>query len=193
MSGMIMNSSKVWSYFFHLYKRSKFNLGGGFKIMKTKKLVITALFIAISFIGANIKIFSSIAFDSMAGFLAALMMGPLYGAVVGALGHFLTAATSGFPYTIPVHMIIMLDMAITMALFAVTYKHASKINKTAAVVLSSIIGVLINGPISVFMLMPIMGKAVLPLLPVLTIAALSNIIIAHMIYLILPGSIKTWK
>lgn len=161
--------------------------------MKTKKLIITALFIAISFIGANIKIAGTIAFDSMAGFLAALMLGPSYGALVGALGHLLTAATSGFPLTIPVHMIIMLDMAVTMALFEITYKYASKINKKAAVILSSIIGVLINGPISVFMLIPIMGKGVLAFLPVLTIAALLNIIIAHMIYFILPGSIKTWK
>jgi uncharacterized membrane protein len=161
--------------------------------MKTKKLVITSLFIAISFIGANIKIAGSIAFDSMAGFLAALLLGPSYGAIVGALGHLLTAATSGFPLTIPVHMIIMLDMAITMILFGMAYKFFSKTNKKIALILSSIVGVLINGPVSVFMIIPITGKGVLAMLPILTLAALLNIIIAHVIYIFLPGSIKKWK
>jgi uncharacterized membrane protein len=161
--------------------------------VKTRKIVITSLFIAISFIGANIKIAGTVAFDSMPGFLASLIFGPLYGAIVGAVGHLLTSATSGFPLSVPVHMIIMLDMALTMALFGVTYKFFSKTNKALAVILSSIIGVIINGPVSVFVIMPIVGKGVLAMLPILTLAALLNIIIAHVIYVFLPGSIKSWK
>ncbi|HBM74821.1 MAG TPA: ECF transporter S component [Clostridiaceae bacterium] len=161
--------------------------------MKTRKIVITSLFIAISFIGANIKIAGTVAFDSMPGFLASLIFGPLYGAIVGAVGHLLTSATSGFPLSVPVHMIIMLDMALTMALFGATYKFFYRTNKALAVILSSIIGVIINGPVSVFVIMPIVGKGVLAMLPILTLAALLNIIIAHVIYVFLPGSIKSWK
>ena len=80
--------------------------------MKTKKLVLVAFFITLSFIGANINIFQSIAFDSMAGFLGALILGPIYGGIIGGLGHILTATLRDFPYTIPVHLITMISMAI---------------------------------------------------------------------------------
>lgn len=62
--------------------------------MKLRNLILTALFVALSFVGANMKIVGSIAFDSMPGFLGALILGPLYGAAIGSIGHFLTAATS---------------------------------------------------------------------------------------------------
>jgi hypothetical protein len=51
--------------------------------MKTKKIVLAALLIALSFIGANIKIMGSIAFDSMPGFLGALILSPLLIPVLG--------------------------------------------------------------------------------------------------------------
>ena len=92
--------------------------------MKTRKLVLASLFIALSFIGANINVFQSIAFDSMAGFLGALVLGPVYGAIIGGLGHILTAALRGFPYTIPVHLITMFSMGLTMLAFGTVYKKA---------------------------------------------------------------------
>lgn len=161
--------------------------------MKTRKLVIIALFIAMSFIGANIKIAGSIAFDSMAGFLGTLILGPLYGALIGAIGHLLTAAISGFPLSLPIHMIIMVDMALTMFLFGITYKFFSRSNEIISIIMSSIVGILINGPLSVLMLIPIMGRAVLAMLPLLILAAALNILIAHVVYKFLPGSIKLWK
>lgn len=161
--------------------------------MKTRKLVIIALFIAMSFIGANIKIAGSIAFDSMAGFLGTLILGPLYGALIGAIGHLLTAAISGFPLSLPIHMIIMVDMALTMFLFGITYKFFSRSNEIISIIMSSIVGILINGPLSVLMLIPIMGRAVLAMLPLLILAAALNILIAHVVYKFLPRSIKLWK
>ena len=161
--------------------------------MKTKKLVVLALFIALSFIGANIKIAGSIAFDSTAGFLGTLIMGPLYGAVIGAIGHLLTAAVSGFPLSLPIHIIVMVDMALTMFLFGIVYKIFSRSKEIMAIILSGVVGILINGPLSVFMLIPIMGKAVLAMLPLLILAAALNILIAHVVYKFLPGSIKQWK
>lgn len=161
--------------------------------MKTKKLVIMALFIAISFLGANIKIIGSIAFDSMAGFLGCLILGPAYGAVIGALGHLLTAATSGFPYTIPVHMIIMVDMAITMFFFGIIYNKASRINTYLAIVLAGIAGIIINGPISVLMIVPIMGWGMVAMVPILCLAALLNILIAYILYKFLSRDKNLWK
>lgn len=161
--------------------------------MKTKKLVITALFIALSFLGANMKIAGSIAFDSMPGFLGTLMLGPVFGALIGAVGHFLSAATSDFQLSLPVHLIIMADMAATMYIFGVVYKVIAKTNKYAALVVASLAGVVINGPISVFMLIPILGKGVLAMLPVLTLAAFLNILIAEAVFKMLPERVKLWK
>lgn len=161
--------------------------------MKTRKLVIMALFIAVSFLGANIKIMGTIAFDSMAGFLGCLILGPVYGAVIGALGHFLTAATSGFPYTVPVHMLIMVDMALTMLFFGIIHNKLLKINKYLGIVAAAIIGIIINGPISILMIVPIMGWGMIAMLPILCVAAFLNILIAYLIYRFLPESVKAWK
>lgn len=161
--------------------------------MKTRKLVITALFIAISFLGANIKIMGTIAFDSMSGFLGCLILGPIYGAIIGALGHFLTAATSGFPYTLPVHMLIMLDMALTMFFFGIIHKNFSKVNRYIGIVAAAIVAIIINGPVSVLMLVPIIGWGTIAILPILCLAAFLNILIAYIVYEFLPGNIKSWK
>ncbi|HEY5560763.1 MAG TPA: ECF transporter S component [Clostridiaceae bacterium] len=161
--------------------------------MKTKTLVLLALFIAISFIGANLKIAESIAFDSMAAFLGALILGPKYGAIIGAAGHLLSAITSGFPYSVPVHLIIMVEMALTMYVFGSLYKLFSKKNITLATILSSIVAVILNGPISVLILIPIMGIGIAAMIPVLSFDAFLNVFIAFLIYNLLPKSIKQWK
>jgi uncharacterized membrane protein len=165
--------------------------------MKTKKLVLTALFAALCFIGANIKVMGTIAFDSMPAFLAAILLGPVYGAVVGAIGHFLTAVTSGFPLTLPVHLITMIMMGLTMAVFAIVYKAFSQ-NKVLAAVLAVIAGVLINGPVCLlalsFLLIPMIGKAgLIGLMPVLSIVGAINAILAFAIYKFLPNNFKEYE
>ncbi|MDF2880591.1 MAG: putative rane protein [Clostridiaceae bacterium] len=160
--------------------------------IKTKNLVLAAMFIALSFVGANLKIMGTIAFDSMPAFMATLILGPVYGAIIGAIAHFLTAATSGFPLSLPVHIIIMMDMALTMYVFGISYNKFKERNNSIALFLSTIIAILINGPISVVALIPIMGNAVLAYLPVLTGAAALNVVLAHSVYKILPGEIKVY-
>ena len=154
--------------------------------MKTKRLVITGLFIALSFIGANIKIMGTIAFDSMPAFLGTLMLGPIMGAIIGSVGHFLTALTSGFPLSVPVHMVIMVDMAATMLLFGMVYNKLKDKNKISAAIVSTIVAVIINGPVSVFAIVPIVGKGVLSVLPILSLAALANVVIAIIVYKFIP-------
>lgn len=161
--------------------------------MKTRKLTLMALFIALSFIGANIKIMQTIAFDSMPGFLGALILGPVYGAAIGAAGHFLTAFTSGFPFGIPVHLILMVDMALTMYVYGLTYRTFLRKNKYVASIMSALVGVVINGPISILMIMPILGKGMAAMLPVLCLAAFINILIADVVHKFLPESVKRWK
>lgn len=52
------------------------------------KLTYGGVLIALSAVGALIKISGTIALDSMPGFFAALFLGPSAGAIVGGLGHF---------------------------------------------------------------------------------------------------------
>ncbi len=152
----------------------------------TKKLVLMGLFIALCFVGGNIKVFGSVAFDSMPAYLGTLLLGPIYGAIIGMLGHLFTALTSGFPMTLPVHIIISLDMALTMLMAYSAFQLGNKYNKNMAYILFIIVGVLFNGPIGVFMLIPILGKGVIGMLPILSVVALINIVIAIGVFILVP-------
>lgn len=67
---------------------------------------------ALSVLGASIKLGPwSIAFDAASGFVAALALGPGPGALVCGLGHLAAAAASGFPLSLPFHLMIGLTMA----------------------------------------------------------------------------------
>ena len=117
--------------------------------MKTKTLATVALLIALSFIGAHITIMGSIAFDSLPGFLAALLLGPVYGAAIGFLGHILTATTSGFPLSVPLHIAIALSMALTMYVFGYSYRLlAKKLSEALALGITGVVGVVFNAPVS---------------------------------------------
>jgi uncharacterized membrane protein len=166
--------------------------------MKTKKIVLAALLIALSFVGANIKIMGSIAFDSMPGFLGALILGPFYGGLIGAIGHFLTALISGFPLSLPVHLITMVGMGITMLVYGLVFKYFLSKNYILAVIFSLIAAVMINGPVLILilspLLIPVLGKTVLiGMVPVLSAVAALNIIMAQVTYKILPERYKSWK
>lgn len=150
----------------------------------TTKLVYTGMLIAISFVGSLIKIQGSIALDSMPGFFAALFLGPVYGALVAGLGHILTAATSGFLLTVPIHIVITLEMAVFAYIFGVVYKKSNGI-------IASIVGILLNGvgavlilmPITTWLQLPLSGKAFFMAMVVpLSLASAVNIILACVIY-----------
>jgi len=159
--------------------------------IETKNLVIAALLITLSFIGSNIRIFGSIAFDSLSGFLAALLLGPIYGAVVGFLGHLFTALTSGFPLSIPLHIVIAIAMAITMFGFGFTHKVLNnKISMPVNLMITGIVGILLNGPVSLALsigtmaLMAGMEAALglLALLPFLVSASVANVLLSIILF-----------
>lgn len=105
------------------------------------QMTYCAIFVGLSYIGALVKIQGSIAFDSMPAYFAAILLGPSLGAVVGVLGHLLTAITSGFPMTLPMHLIIASIMGVTVFLFGWVYKRSNYI-------LASITAIIFNGPVS---------------------------------------------
>ena len=165
--------------------------------MNIKKMTLAALFIALSYAGSMLKIFGTVAFDSLAGYLCALILGPVYGAAVGALGNVFTSLLSGMPYGMLSHIVIPAGMALTMFGFGTVY-NSLKNKNTAAVknyIITGITGLILNGPvclaISAFFLIPVMGTAfVIALLPMLCIGAAANIILSIIIHSMIHSRIE---
>jgi uncharacterized membrane protein len=160
-----------------------------------KSGIVTALFIALSFIGANVKVLGSIAFDSMPAFLGTLLLGASYGAVIGAAGHFLTALLSGFPLTLLVHIITMGIMAVTMAAFGIIYRRFAADNRFSVhgALVAGIVAVLLNGPVGLFVLSPLLapmiGQAgIIALMPIVSGVAALNVLLAVVIYRMLGNA-----
>lgn len=150
----------------------------------TTKLVYISMLVAISFIGSLIKIQGTIALDSMPGFFAALYLGPIYGALVAIFGHLLTSLSSGFPLTIPIHLIIAFEMAIVVYLFGLAYKKTNGL-------FACILGIFLNGvamilllsPFTILFGLPLNGKAfVYAMMAPLTVGAAVNIGLGYIVY-----------
>jgi uncharacterized membrane protein len=97
--------------------------------MNIKKLCLIALMIALSAVGASIKIpavVDSVALDALPALLAAALFGVRAGAITGALGHLLSALIGGFPLG-PMHILIALEMAVLVWIFGILYKKGKKI------------------------------------------------------------------
>jgi uncharacterized membrane protein len=97
--------------------------------MNIKKLCLIALMIALSAVGASIKIpavVDSVALDALPALLAAVLFGVRAGAVTGALGHLLSALIGGFPLG-PMHILIALEMAVLVWIFGILYEKGKKI------------------------------------------------------------------
>jgi uncharacterized membrane protein len=159
--------------------------------MKTKKIVFMGMLIACSFVGAYVDIFSTIAFDSMPGFFGALMLGPIYGGIIAAVGHFITALLRGFPQTFPVHLIIMFTMFIAAyGLGKVQELISRKYNRVLGIIIGGVLAIIINGPVALLMCSPLTGMAIFAYTPVLCIAAAANVILAEVVYLAIPVAVK---
>ncbi|WP_251551839.1 ECF transporter S component [Neobacillus muris] len=108
---------------------------------KAKRLSWLAMFTALSVAGAAIKIpalIGSVALDSFPALLAAALLGGAPGAIVGALGHLLSAMLSGFPLGL-LHFLIAGEMAVLVWLFGILHKKHKLISSTVFVLGNSII------------------------------------------------------
>ena len=152
------------------------------KFITTKMTVLLGLFIAMSVIGAYIKIpnpiTSSIALDSLPAYLGTLILGGIPGAIIAFLGHMISAATAGFGLTVPIHLFVALEMSLIMLIFSYAAKHIN-------VPVACVIGLILNGicaPASLIII-PGFGIAAFTgsLIPLL-IASAINILISSLIY-----------
>ena len=164
--------------------------------INTRNLVLMALFIALSFVGAQLKIFSTIAFDSLPAFLATLLMGPVYGAIIAIIGHLLTALTSGFPMTLPVHLVIALGMGVTMVAAWFTFIFTKKVsNDFWALLAFVVIAGVFNGPVLLLLCSPLLvpmltWPGLIGMMPLLGMVGGLNALIAAGVYKALPQSVK---
>lgn len=148
------------------------------------------MLIAMCVIGANIKLMGSIAFDAAPAFIGTLLLGPMYGAILGIFGHLTSALLAGFPLTLPIHLIVAGMMGITMIAYGFTRQKLADKKPYISISLSSIVAFLFNCPLSLLAIYPFMHEAVFVLFPVLAIGTICNIFVAEIVYQVLP---ERWK
>lgn len=146
-----------------------------------KKIAIMAIFIALSAVGAMIKIPSpigAIGLDSCPGYFCALAFGGVEGAIIIAIGHLLSAAVVGFPLTIPIHLAV----AASMAVLAVIVRFVGR-RGMAGLVAAVIAASLLNSFAVGLWLLPLGGWGLyLANIVSLLVAAAINMVIAAVAY-----------
>lgn len=145
--------------------------------MKTKKITLMGVLIALSFVGSLIKIPSpigTIGFDSAAGFFSALYLGYIPGSIVITLGYIIIAASASFPLG-PFTIVVAAEMmGIAMA-----FRFFYKIN----FILGIIIATFLNGIAAPLVVLPMGGWGLyMGLVPSLTIASFANVFISSLVY-----------
>ena len=147
--------------------------------LSVKRVAYMAVFIALSAVGAMIKIPSpvgTIGLDSAPGSFCGLAFGYLEGICVIFIGHLLTAGLVGFPLGIPLHLFIGLQLAVWVMAFR-------WVSAKFGVIAGSVIAVILNGVVSAFTMVFVGGMgAVLGTMPFLILGSLVNIVIAVVSY-----------
>lgn len=149
---------------------------------KTKVLVLTAMFAALAVVGSFIKIPvppGTAALDSTAAFVSMAFLPAPFAAAAGAIGHLATALTSGLPLTLPIHVLIAVEMAIVAGVAALLYKKGLHKLSWLWIIVSN--GILSPLPYY-FILSPAMYMAVAP---GILIATLVNVVVAGILLPIL--------
>lgn len=142
--------------------------------MNVRKLSFLAFFIALSVVGAMIKIpaiIGSVALDAFPALFAAAILGGGAGAIVGGLGHMVSALIGGMPMG-PLHFIVAIEMAVLVFIFAIFYRKGKKL-------LASILFVAGNAFIAPLAFIPFFDVAFyITLVPSLFVGALINTVFA---------------
>lgn len=146
---------------------------GGF--FTPRRVARMAILVALSAVGAFIKIPSptgTVALDAAPAFLGAIAFSPVEGSIVGALGHLLSALTTGFPLGLPIHLLVAAEMALFVWIFGVV---ARRVN----VWLAMVVGILLNGVGGAALMIPIGGVGLFTSLVVpLLVGATINVVVA---------------
>lgn len=141
--------------------------------MTVRKISWIALFVSLSIVGAYIKIPSpvgSTALDIFPALVAAVLLDKKAGAMVGALGHSVSALFVAMPLGI-FHVLIALEMAVIVWLFGYFYRS----NR----VFASLLFIFLNGIVASAPFILIMSfEFYLAITPGLLLASTLNVILA---------------
>ncbi|WP_457554239.1 ECF transporter S component [Desulfobacula sp.] len=148
-------------------------------VLTVKRVAYVAIFIALSAVGAMIKIPSpvgTIGLDSAPGYFCALAFGYAEGGSVIFIGHLLTSGIVGFPLGLPLHIFI----AVQMGLWALAFRW---ITRKFGLIPGAFTAVLLNGIVSAFTMVFVGGMgAVLGIMPFLIVGSLINVVVAAVAY-----------
>ena len=147
-----------------------------------KSAALVAVFVALSAVGAMIKIPSpvgTVGLDSAPGFFIALGFSGWLGGAVAFIGHLITSGVAGFPFSLPIHIAI----AVGMGLCAYVLGLCKKYGRYGWFV-GCVVTTLLNSFGLGLIMLPIGGVAlylanIVPLL----IGAIINIVIATLAWL----------
>lgn len=148
---------------------------------KLNKLIIMGLMVALSFVGANIKLpgpFTTIAFDSLPAFFAGLLFGGVSGGAVGFLGHLMTSFLSGFPLGIHTHIIISVMMFLTVVAFGA-------ISKKVNVYIGAAVAIILNGvamPLALIILPTFSIQMAIGFMPMLISVSAVNVVVSIIVF-----------
>lgn len=153
--------------------------------MKTKDIAIIGILVGLSFILGMVKIAGSIALDSTPAFLAVFIFKDYKGALVGGLGHLLSAVTAGFPLGVPIHL------ATAAIMFIMLYVAAILVKKTNIVTGIGFI-LLVNtfvAPLVVFIAAPFSVEVYTGFIVPLGLATIINLVLALLLYKPVEGAV----
>ncbi|SMD10666.1 alpha-ribazole transporter [Desulfocicer vacuolatum DSM 3385] len=145
------------------------------RTLSVKRMAYMAVFIALSAVGAMVKIPSpvgTIGLDSAPGYFCGLALGYVEGICVIFMGHLITSGIMGFPLGIPIHFFIALQLALWVTVFV-------WVSRRFGAVPGAIVAVVLNGGVSAFTMALVGGMgAVLGTMPFLIAGSLVNVAIA---------------
>ncbi|WP_026580714.1 ECF transporter S component [Bacillus sp. J33] len=145
--------------------------------MKSMRMGMAAMLVALTAIGAAIKIpaiIGSVALDSFPALLAGALLGGSGGAAVASIGHLLSALLGGMPLG-PLHFFIAGEMALLAFIFSALYRKGKRWQAGLLFVLGNAFA----APLPFIFLM---GKAFyVAIVPSLFIGSVLNAIIAYIV------------
>lgn len=143
----------------------------------TKKLTTVAMLLALSYLGSLIKIptpVGSTAFDSASAYFSGLLLGGPCGALVGCVAHLFTAFVSGFPLSLPVHLLVAAGMGGSVLVFSLLWRYSKPLAVAAALLANGILLPLCLLLWPVYTLQIIMAA----MIPYLLLATALNLLVA---------------
>ncbi|MBT2689181.1 ECF transporter S component [Bacillus sp. ISL-47] len=143
--------------------------------MKSMKMAMAGMLVALTAVGAVIKIpaiIGSVALEAFPALLAAVLLGGTGGAIVASIGHLISAMVGGMPLG-PLHFLIAGEMALLSFVFGFLYLRGKRWQ-------AGVLFVFGNAFAAPMPFIFLMGKAFyMAIVPSLFIGSILNIVIAY--------------